>query len=119
MFIPQNQHLDGENTQVHGYLFYPKFHQDKPQERVALGPLIVACEWVKNQSCILGCLNQRNNVFSKKHVVKILVEALTSYSTFFKFIHLFVAVFIISKVVALNKLRRPITLLLVNSSLIT
>ena len=57
---PQNQHLDGKNTQVHIYLLYPKFNQYKSQEGVALGPLIVACEWGNNNTCILGCLNQRN-----------------------------------------------------------
>ena len=40
--------------------FYPKCHKDKSQEGVALGIPIEACEWGKNHTCILGCLNQRN-----------------------------------------------------------
>ena len=51
---------------------------------------------------------------SKNHVVKILVKALTSYYTFLKLLHLFLAVFILSEVVALNKLGQPIILWLVN-----
>ena len=47
-------------------------------------------------------------VVSTKHMVKILEEDLRSYSTFLKFIHLFVAVFILSEFVALNKLGQPI-----------
>ena len=42
--------------------FYPKCHQDKSQEGVALGPLSVAYEWGKNYTFILGCLNQRNKI---------------------------------------------------------
>ena len=47
-------------------------------------------------------------IASTNHVVKLLVEALTSYYNFLMFLLLFVAVFIINKVVALHKLRHPI-----------
>ena len=89
---------------------YPKCHQEKSQEGVELGPLIVAYEWGKNHTCTLGCLNQSNKSFSTKHVLKILVEALTSYTTFLNFIHLFVVVFILSEVVVQNKTGQPIIL---------
>ena len=47
---------------------------------------------------------------STNHVVKILMEALTSQSTFLKFIHLFVVVFVLNEVLAMNKLGQPIIL---------
>ena len=75
---------------------------------MALSPLIITYEWEKNHTCILGFLNQSNKIVSTKHVVKILVEALTSYSTLPNFLYLFVAVFIISEVVGLHKLGNPI-----------
>ena len=105
-----NQHLDGKKTHVHGYFFYPKFHQGQSQEGVELGPLIIACEWVKKLNLILFFLIKVLKLVSKNHVVKIRVEALTSYSTFPTFLHLFVDVFILSEVVALHKLGHPIIL---------
>ena len=53
LFI-QNQHLVGKNTQVHGYLLYPNCHQGQSQEGVALGPLIITCDWGKNCNYMLS-----------------------------------------------------------------
>ena len=50
-----------EKSQVHRYILYPKCHQGQSQEVVALGPLIITCEWGNNSTFILSCFNQINN----------------------------------------------------------
>ena len=62
--------------------------------------------------------NKGIEIDRKIHVVKIWVEVLTSYSNLLRFLLLFVAVFIISKVVALHKIRHPIIWWLENYELI-
>ena len=57
----QNQHLDVKHTQVHGYYFYPGFHQVQSQEGVALVTLSIFCEGLNNHTCRLVCLYQGNN----------------------------------------------------------
>ena len=52
-----NHHLDGKIKPSHGYLLYTKCHQGQSQKGVALGPLIISCECVKDHTWILGCLN--------------------------------------------------------------
>ena len=56
----QNQHLAGKNTEVHGYLLYPKCHQVQSQGGVALDPLIIECDWENNSNCILGFFSHGN-----------------------------------------------------------
>ena len=62
----QYKHMSEKNTQVHGYLLYPKCHQRQSHEEVVLSPMINTCEWVNNYTWILGCFNQRNNIFLLK-----------------------------------------------------
>ena len=57
----QNYHLAGKNTQVHGYMLYTKCHRVQSQEVVALGPLVIVCEWEKKRNWILVFKIQSNN----------------------------------------------------------
>ena len=97
-----------EKTHTGPWLPFVSQVSSKPVTKgVALGPMITSCDRGKNRNWILVFWIRLISIVSKNHVVKVWVEALTSYSTVLTFIHLFVDVFILSTFLALHKPGQP------------